>query len=94
MNNDNGYTVDLPAKPGNDQRAVQIDGKPMQMAMQTADAGDAVFAHHQRDDIAILIARLSRIAADHHISWTLPHELISAGQARALLRDPMGNATS
>ncbi len=48
-----------------------------------------VFAHHQRDDIAILIARLSRIAADHHMSWTLPHELISAGQARALLRDPM-----
>ena len=48
-----------------------------------------VFAHHQRDDIAILIARLSRIAADHHVSWTLPHELVSAGQARALLRDPM-----
>ncbi|WP_408418272.1 hypothetical protein [Paraburkholderia fungorum] len=44
MNNDNGYTVDLPAKPGNDQRAVQIDGKSMQMAMQTAEAGDAVFA--------------------------------------------------
>lgn len=44
MNNDNGYTVDLPAKPGSDQRAVQIGGKPMQMAMQTAEAGDAVFA--------------------------------------------------
>ncbi|MFM0099109.1 hypothetical protein PQQ87_26155 [Paraburkholderia nemoris] len=44
MNNDNGYTVDLPAKPDNDQRAVQIDGKPMQMAMQTAEAGNAVFA--------------------------------------------------
>jgi hypothetical protein len=44
MNNDNGYTVDLPAKPSNDQRAVQIDGKPMQMAMQTAEAGHAVFA--------------------------------------------------
>lgn len=44
MNNDNGYTVDLPAKPDNDQRAVQIDGTPMQMAMQTAEAGDAVFA--------------------------------------------------
>ncbi|PRX34092.1 hypothetical protein B0G75_102121 [Paraburkholderia sp. BL18I3N2] len=44
MNNDNGYTVDLPAKPGNDQRAVQINGTPMQMAMQTAEAGDAVFA--------------------------------------------------
>ncbi|CAB4049951.1 hypothetical protein LMG9964_03613 [Paraburkholderia phenoliruptrix] len=44
MNNDNGYTIDLPAKPGNDQRAVQIDGMPMQMSMQTAEAGDAVFA--------------------------------------------------
>jgi hypothetical protein len=44
MNNDNGYTVDLPAKPGSDQRAVQIDGTSMQMAMQTAEAGDAVFA--------------------------------------------------
>lgn len=44
MNNDNGYTVDFPAKPGNDQRAVQIDGTPMQMAMQTAEAGNAVFA--------------------------------------------------
>jgi hypothetical protein len=44
MNNDNGYTVDFPAKPGNDQRAVQINGTPMQMAMQTAEAGNAVFA--------------------------------------------------
>ena len=44
MNNDNGYSIDLPAKPGNDQRAVQIDGAPMQMAMQTAESGDAVFA--------------------------------------------------
>ncbi|WP_408456875.1 hypothetical protein [Paraburkholderia fungorum] len=44
MNNDNGYTVDLPAKPGNDQRVIQIGGTPMQMAMQTAEAGDAVFA--------------------------------------------------
>jgi hypothetical protein len=44
MNNDNGYTVDLPAKPDNDQRVIQIGGKPMQMAMQTAEAGDAVFA--------------------------------------------------
>ena len=48
-----------------------------------------VFAHHQRDDIAILIARLSRIAADQHVSWTLPHELVSARQARALLREPL-----
>ncbi|CAH2902909.1 MAG: unnamed protein product [uncultured Paraburkholderia sp.] len=40
MNNDNGYAIDLPAKPGNYQRAVQIDGTLMQMA----EAGDAVFA--------------------------------------------------
>lgn len=44
MNNDNGYTVDFPAKPGNDQRPVQIGGSSMQMAMQTAEAGNAVFA--------------------------------------------------
>nr|WP_233828040.1 hypothetical protein [Paraburkholderia sp. ZP32-5] len=44
MNNDNGYTVDFPAKPSNDQRAMQINGTPMQMAMQTAEAGHAVFA--------------------------------------------------
>lgn len=44
MNNDHGYTVDFPAKPGNDQRAVQVGGTPMQMAMQTAEAGNAVFA--------------------------------------------------
>ena len=34
-----------------------------------------VYAHQQRDDIAILIARLSRIPADHHVGWTLPAEL-------------------
>jgi hypothetical protein len=44
MNNDNGYTVDLPAKPSLDVREVEIDGTPMKMAMQTAEAGDAVFA--------------------------------------------------
>jgi serine phosphatase RsbU (regulator of sigma subunit) len=48
-----------------------------------------VFAHHQRDDIALLIARLSRIPDDHHICWTLPHELVSARKARALVRDPL-----
>jgi hypothetical protein len=44
MNNDNGYTVDFPAKPGNDERQIDIDGRPMTMAMQTAEAGHAVFA--------------------------------------------------
>jgi hypothetical protein len=44
MNNDNGYTVDLPAKPSLDERQVDIDGTPMKMDMQTAEAGGAVFA--------------------------------------------------
>jgi len=48
-----------------------------------------VYAHQQRDDIAILIARLSRIPADHHVAWTLPAELISASQARCLIREPL-----
>lgn len=44
MNSDNGYTVDLPAKPSNDARQIQIGSASMQMAMQTAEAGKAVFA--------------------------------------------------
>jgi hypothetical protein len=44
MNNDNGYTVDLPAKPTTDQRQIDIGGTPMNMSMQIAEAGDAVFA--------------------------------------------------
>jgi hypothetical protein len=44
MNNDDGYTVDLPAKPSHDARQIDIGGTPMQMAMQTAEAGKAVFA--------------------------------------------------
>jgi hypothetical protein len=44
MNNDDGYTVDLPAKPSMDERQIDIGGTPMKMAMQTAEAGDAVFA--------------------------------------------------
>ena len=44
MNNDNGYTVDLPAKPSNDARQIDVAGTSMKMAMQTAEAGPAVFA--------------------------------------------------
>lgn len=44
MNNDNGYTVDLPAKPSTDSRQIEIGGVPMQMSMQTAEAADTVFA--------------------------------------------------
>jgi hypothetical protein len=44
MNNDNGYTVDLPAKPSDDARQIDIGGTQVRMAMQTAEAGNAVFA--------------------------------------------------
>ncbi|MEM5365593.1 hypothetical protein V4C53_06060 [Paraburkholderia azotifigens] len=44
MNNDNGYTVDLPAKPTTDQRKIDIGGTPMDMSMQIAEADGAVFA--------------------------------------------------
>ena len=50
---------------------------------------DGVYADHQRDDIAVLLARLSRIPADHHATWTLGRELTSVGQARSLIREPM-----
>jgi hypothetical protein len=48
-----------------------------------------VYAHQQRDDIAILIARLSRIPADNHVRWPLPPELTSAAEARHLIRGPL-----
>ncbi|WP_374728515.1 hypothetical protein [Caballeronia hypogeia] len=44
MNNDDGYEVTLPAKPRTDERKIEIAGQPMMMKMQTAEAGDAVFA--------------------------------------------------
>ncbi len=50
---------------------------------------DGVYADHQRDDIAVLLARLSRIPEDHHATWTLGRELTSVGQARSLIREPM-----
>jgi serine phosphatase RsbU (regulator of sigma subunit)/anti-sigma regulatory factor (Ser/Thr protein kinase) len=50
---------------------------------------DGVYADHQRDDIAVLIARLSRIPDGHHASWTLPAEPASVREARALVREQM-----
>ena len=48
-----------------------------------------VYAHQQRDDIAILIARLNRIPADHHIGWELPAELTAVKKARQLIEEPL-----
>jgi serine phosphatase RsbU (regulator of sigma subunit)/anti-sigma regulatory factor (Ser/Thr protein kinase) len=48
-----------------------------------------VYADQQRDDIALLIARLRRIPEDKHVSWKLPAELTSAHRARTLIRRPL-----
>jgi serine phosphatase RsbU (regulator of sigma subunit) len=45
--------------------------------------------HHQRDDIAVLIARLRRIPEDNRSVWQLAPEETSVRQARMLIRDPM-----
>ena len=41
--NESGYTVDLPAKPGKDERSIDVNGTPMRMRMQTAEVADDVF---------------------------------------------------
>ena len=46
----------------------------------------SVYADHQRDDIAVLLARLNRLAPDQHVTWKLTAELTSARRARMLVR--------
>jgi Stage II sporulation protein E (SpoIIE)/Histidine kinase-like ATPase domain len=48
-----------------------------------------VYADHQRDDIAVLVARLRRLRPDQYVSWTLPAELTSARRARSLVGRPL-----
>ena len=50
---------------------------------------DGVYSDHQRDDIAVLIARLSRLPEDYRNSWSLTPEPASVRHARSLIRDPM-----
>jgi serine phosphatase RsbU (regulator of sigma subunit) len=45
-----------------------------------------VYADDQRDDIAVLMARLHRLAPDKHVTWKLAAELTSARRARMLVR--------
>jgi serine phosphatase RsbU (regulator of sigma subunit) len=47
------------------------------------------YADQQRDDIAILIARLGRIDGRQLAAWVLPGELTSPGEARALASEPL-----
>ncbi len=44
VNQDQGYAVNFPAKPGLDQRTVKIAGLSLPMAMQSARVGDTSFA--------------------------------------------------
>ncbi len=48
-----------------------------------------VYGDHQRDDIAILIARLRKIAPDRHVSWNLAAKTTAARRARSLIRRPL-----
>jgi hypothetical protein len=50
---------------------------------------DGVYSDHQRDDIAVLIARLRRLPEDRYASWTLPPKLTSVREARSVLAEPM-----
>ncbi|MQA83857.1 MAG: SpoIIE family protein phosphatase [Streptosporangiales bacterium] len=47
---------------------------------------DGVYSEHQRDDIALIIARLRRLPADRHVCGTLPAEPAEVPRARALAR--------
>jgi len=48
-----------------------------------------VYADQQRDDIAVLIARLRALPQENVVAWTLPAELTSARRARGLVRRPL-----
>ncbi len=48
-----------------------------------------VWLDEQRDDIAVLIARLRTIPSENIVRWTLPAELTSARKARSLIKRPL-----
>jgi serine phosphatase RsbU (regulator of sigma subunit)/anti-sigma regulatory factor (Ser/Thr protein kinase) len=48
-----------------------------------------VYEAHQRDDIAVLIARLRRIPDDNRMCWSLAPAETSVREARMLIREPM-----
>jgi serine phosphatase RsbU (regulator of sigma subunit) len=50
---------------------------------------DGVYSDHQRDDIALLIARLRKLPADRHVTWTLRAELTASRRARFLIGRPL-----
>ncbi len=65
----------------------QSPGQPLDDLCREALAD--VYDDHQRDDIAILVARLGRISQDLHVSWKLAAKLTAAKRARSLIRTPL-----
>ncbi len=47
------------------------------------------YSDQHRDDIAVLLARLSRIDGSQQASWVLPGELTAAREARSLVAEPL-----
>jgi serine phosphatase RsbU (regulator of sigma subunit)/anti-sigma regulatory factor (Ser/Thr protein kinase) len=58
--------------------------RPLEDLCKATLAG--VYADDQRDDIAVLVARLRRLNPDQHVTWKLASELTSARRARLLVR--------
>jgi len=50
---------------------------------------DGVYSDHQRDDIAVLIARLRRLPTENYASWTFAPKLTAVREARSVLTEPM-----
>jgi serine phosphatase RsbU (regulator of sigma subunit) len=61
--------------------------KPIEALATTALAG--VSSDRQRDDVALLIARLARVHRGRQACWTLPGDLTSARKARRLVIKPL-----
>jgi serine phosphatase RsbU (regulator of sigma subunit)/anti-sigma regulatory factor (Ser/Thr protein kinase) len=59
-------------------------GRPLEELCKATLAG--VYTDDQRDDIAVLLARLRRLRPDQHVTWKLAAELTSARRARLLVR--------
>ncbi len=65
----------------------QSPTEPLEDLCKLALAG--VYDDHQRDDIAILMARLRRISSDRHVTWSLAPKLTAARRARSLIMRPL-----
>ncbi len=50
---------------------------------------DGVYSDHQRDDIAVLIARLRRLPEENYAAWTFAPKLTAVREARSMITEPM-----